>query len=462
MSERETFNGHSVFTLSDVAMSIHKVIERTYNRQYYVKAEILKLNHYPYSGHCYPELVERVDGKIKAEMRAVIWSAKYKDINDRFLKITGEALKEDLSVLCLVTVQFSPKHGLALHIEDIEPSFTLGEMEKNRAEVIERLKKEGVFTKNKEIELPQVPKRIAVISVETSKGYSDFVNTLRNNKKGYVFHHELFPSVLQGEKAVSGMTFQLGEIRKRLTDFDVVVIVRGGGGDVGLSCYDDYRLSAAIATFPIPVLTGIGHSTNTSICDMVAFRSFITPTDVAFALIERFEEFEAAVDGAFLKIASRSQLRVSEEKDSLHALVSGFKSQGLSAIEKHKSSFSGVCIDIGRDCRRVFSENSSSLSVLKGILKVGAARQLKHSRSTLPDVFEKIVRESTGMLGRRNSECSNLSDKLELLSPQNILRRGYSITYHDGKAVTDASALSPGDRIVTVFHKGEAASRVGE
>ena len=136
MQERETFNNHNVYSLSEVAMSVHRVIERTYTRPYYIKAEILKLNYYPYSGHCYPELVEREGNTIKTEMRAIIWSANFKDINRRFEQITGEPLKENIRILCLATVQFSPKHGLALHIENIEPSYTLGEMLRNRQEVI--------------------------------------------------------------------------------------------------------------------------------------------------------------------------------------------------------------------------------------------------------------------------------------------------------------------------------------
>ena len=175
-------------------MSIHKVIERTYNRPYYIKAEILKLNYYPYSGHCYPELVEREGNTIKTEMRAIIWSANFQDINRRFVQITGEPLKENIRILCLATVQFSPKHGLALHIENIEPSYTLGEMVRNRQEVIKRLKKEQVFDLNRQLPMPLLPKRVAVISVETSKGYSDFMQTLHGNEHGYKFHTELFPS----------------------------------------------------------------------------------------------------------------------------------------------------------------------------------------------------------------------------------------------------------------------------
>ena len=462
MSERETFNGHSIFTLSDVAMSIHKMIERTYNRQYYVKAEILKLNYYPYSGHCYPELVERDNGKIKAEMRAIIWSAKYKDINDRFLKITGEPLKENLSILCLVTIQFSPKHGLALHIEDVEPTFTLGEMEKSRLEVIERLKKDGVYNKNKTLKIPLLPKRIAVISVETSKGYSDFINTLRNNNRGYLFYTELFPSILQGDKAIIGMTHQLSEIKKRLSEFDVVVIVRGGGGDVGLSCYDDYNLSSAIATFPLPVLTGIGHSTNTSICDLVAFKSFITPTDVAFSLIEKYESFESKVDEYIVTIISKSKLRVIDEKKDLQTLISHFRLQSLRLLDVNNNIFLSLNQEILNSYRNIFSENKTKHSILINKVIGNMNRHLSLSINSLPNIYDNIVREVRNLLEKTDSEINYLSEKLQILSPENVLKRGYSITYYKGKAITDSSLLSSGDEIITHFYKGKIVSRVGE
>ena len=170
--QRETFNDRPVYSLSELTGSIKAVINKTYTRAYYVKAEIIRLNKYPHSGHCYPELVEKEGDKIVTQMRAVIWKTQVEEINAKFLKITGEPLKDNISILCLATIEFSPQYGLALYIQDIEPSYTLGELMKNKMAVIARLKKEGVFGANKRLELPLLPKRIAVISVETSKGYS--------------------------------------------------------------------------------------------------------------------------------------------------------------------------------------------------------------------------------------------------------------------------------------------------
>lgn len=393
-TKRETFHDHPVYSLSEIAFSLHKVVERTYPQPYFIKAEILKLNFYPHSGHCYPELVEKEGNAIKAEMRAIIWAANYQRINDRFVQITGNPLKENISILCLARIEFSPKHGLALHIEDIEPTYTLGEMVKNRNAVIERLKKEGVFTRNKNLQMPLLPKRIAVISVETSKGYSDFITTLNGNRYGYRFVTELFPSILQGDKAIVGITSRLAEIELRQQEFDCVVIVRGGGGDVGLSCYDEYEMAHRVATFPLPVLTGIGHSTNLSVTDMVAHTYNITPTDVAFALIGYFQTFDEKVQECQSRIVEVSRRLLVDEQAKLLRMTE-------------------------------------------------AVRMLPVVRLT----------EQQGRVGV-------MEEKVRLLHPDNILKRGYSITRHNGKVITNATTLKSGDELQTQVYEGEITSVV--
>ena len=441
-------------------MSIHKVIERTYTRPYYIKAEILKLNYYPYSGHCYPELVEREGNTIKTEMRAVIWSANFKDINRRFIQITGEPLKENIRILCLATVQFSPKHGLALHIEDVEPTYTLGEMVRNRQEVIDRLKKEQVFELNRRLPMPLVPKRVAVISVETSKGYSDFIQTLQHNEPGYKFQTELFPSILQGDKAITGITGQLERIAQRQDEFDVVVIVRGGGGDVGMSCYDDYGLTQKVATFPLPVLTGIGHSTNLTVTDMVAHANFITPTDVAFSLIEDFRRFEEQINDCMARIAQQAQIRLAEVKQALVRTETALQYKLPKVIDNHRNNLSETYKTL------VFKSKETTMHqgfLLKSLMQeIGKEMQLHLHRNLqqLERFQETLPKGALAILRKRTMECDNLSEKLHLLSPENVLKRGYSITLKDGKAVTRAADLQVGDRLVTKLYDGEISSTV--
>ena len=460
MQERETFNNHTVYSLSDVAMSIHNMIERTYTRPYYIKAEILKLNYYPYSGHCYPELVEREGNTIKTEMRAIIWSANFKDINRRFEQITGEPLKENIRILCLATIQFSPKHGLALHIEDIEPTYTLGEMVKNRQEVIARLKKEGLFDRNRSLPMPLLPKRVAVISVETSKGYSDFMQTLQQNEYGYRFKTELFPSILQGDKAITGIMGRLGEIAMRQEKFDVVVIVRGGGGDVGMSCYDDYELTRSVATFPLPVLTGIGHSTNLTVTDMVAHANFITPTDVAFSLLAAFRHFDEQVDDAVSRIVQRVQQRISDCQQEMLKVETSLQYKLPKALDAHRNNLADTYKDLVFKSKEFMINQNFRLKEIMHEVGKNTQMQLQHSRQLLTTMEERLPRECRALLKRRALDYTTMEGKLQLLSPENVLKRGYSITLKNGKAVTDAADLQAGDSLVTRFYQGEVVSTV--
>ena len=391
--ERETFNNHSVYSLSEVAMSLHRVIERTYNRPYYIKAEILKLNYYPYSGHCYPELVEREGNTIKTEMRAIIWSANFQDINRRFVQITGEPLKENIRILCLATVQFSPKHGLALHIENIEPSYTLGEMVRNRQEVIDRLKKEQVFDLNRQLPMPTLPKRVAVISVETSKGYSDFMQTLHDNEQGYVFYTELFPSILQGDKAITGIMSQLQKIEQRRDDFDVVVIVRGGGGDVGMSCYDDYDLTHRVASFPLPVLTGIGHSTNLTVTDMVAHARFITPTDVAFSLIEDFRKFEEQLNDCMSKIAQRVQAQIADAREEYVRTETAFRYKLPKVLDGHRNRLGETYKELVFKSKELTMNETFRLKTMAQSISRDMKMQFGKERQRLDRMQEVLPRE---------------------------------------------------------------------
>ena len=460
MQERETFNNHTVYSLSDVAMSIHKMIERTYTRPYYIKAEILKLNYYPYSGHCYPELVEREGNTIKTEMRAVIWSTHFQDINRRFQQITGEPLKENIRILCLATIQFSPKHGLALHIEDIEPTYTLGEMVKNRQEVIARLKKEGLFDKNRSLPIPLLPKRVAVISVETSKGYSDFMQTLQQNEYGYRFKTELFPSILQGDKAITGIMGRLGEIAQRQDDFDVVVIVRGGGGDVGMSCYDDYELTRNVATFPMPVLTGIGHSTNLTVTDMVAHANFITPTDVAFSLLAAFRHFDEQLEDAMSRIVQRVQQQISDSRQDMLKVETTLQYKLPKVLDLHRNILADTYKDLVFKSKELMMNQHFKLKEIMREVTKSTQIQVQHSRQLLTTMEERLPRECRALLKRRTHDFTAVEEKLQLLSPENVLKRGYSITLKNGKAVTDAADLQAGDKLVTRFYQGEISSIV--
>ncbi len=414
-TKRETFNDRPVYSLFEISESLESIISKTYTKAYYIKAEILKLNYYPHSGHCYPELVEKENGKIKSQIRGVIWSAQFKVINERFKTITGEAIKEDISVLCMANITYSGRHGLSLHIQDIEPTFTLGEMLKNRKLVIERLKKEGVFNTNKEKRMPLIAERIAIISVETSKGYSDFMVTLQR-EGNYPFQTVLFPSVLQGDYAITSIMKQLQEVEKRAHEFDCVILIRGGGGDVGMACYDDYNLAHRVATFPIPFITGIGHSTNETITDMVAYSNKITPTEVAYFLIQKWRDFEL-------------------ELKKMEKAIVDFAKQWL----KNKQQ---ECLNI---------ENNLAFLIQKNTQEKALQLQL---------LSQNLKTFSSQFLDYHIQKVNLLEAKTELLRPENVLKRGYSITLVNGKPLLSSEKVKAGDEITTQLYQGKIKSTV--
>ena len=460
--QRETFNDRPVYSLSEITGSLKSVINKTYTRAYYIKAEIIRLNRYPHSGHCFPELVEKEGDRIVTQMRAVIWKTQVDEINAKFLKITGERLKDNISILCLATIEFSPQYGLALYIQDIEPSYTLGELMKNKLAVIARLKKEGVFEANKQLTLPLLPKRIAVISVETSKGYSDFMVSLLENSWNYCFECELFPSILQGDKAISTITAQLEAIAKRQNDFDCVVIIRGGGGDVGLSCYDDYSLSRKVATFPLPIISGIGHSTNESVTDMVSYANKITPTEVAYFLIQQFHNFAIQVEEAKDKIARCVESLFTYERFQTEQIEHSYLLLAIHLLTKEKQEIAQIEQNYLLTATRLLTLEKHQLGKLEQACELSATHLLSQEKGVLENLYKMMRISSKQLFAIKNKELENLEEKIGLLHPNNVLKRGYSITLLNGKALTHAISTQPGDQLTTVLYEGEVRSEVVE
>ncbi len=412
----ETINNLKVFSLYEVTKSIEKTLAARYGSPFWVRAEMIRLNHYRHSGHCYPDLVEKKEGKIIAQLRSTLWADTYERVNRRFLNITKEPLRDGITIMFSARVTFHPIHGLSLHILDIDPSFTLGEMEREKQETIARLKQENVFEENKKLAFPVLPRRIAIISVETSKGYADFLNVIETNPWGYKFFHMLFPSLLQGEHAVHALLNQFRRIKKVKSHFDVVAIIRGGGGDVGLSCYNDYELAKEIAGFPLPVLTGIGHSTNETVVELIANRNNITPTKLAEFFIQCFHNFSVPL------------------KDNQQNLV---------------------------DLARYVIDNAESLIIKQSeYLAVLSQKVIESNRSHLSHLAETQQIHIRNYLLASRKELEQIENKLAILNPVNVLKRGYSITCLNNKTLKQATAVKAGDEITTRLFKGKIISVV--
>ena len=386
----ETINQRKVFSLIEVTTSIRKTIEERYTSVFWVKAEMNKLNHYSHSGHCYPELVEKTNGKVIAQMKANIWKSDFDRINHNFLRVLKEPLKDGIKILFSATISFDSSHGLSLRILDIDPSFSLGELEREKQDTLERLRREGIFNSNKGLKLPILPQRIAIISVETSKGYSDFINVIENNQWGYKFFRFLFPSLLQGDKSIVSICNQLKRIKKIIKHFDVVAIIRGGGGDVGLSSYNNYDLAKEIALFPIPVLTGIGHSTNETVAEMVSYKNAITPTELADFLIQKFHDFSVPIKKGEEIIVDRAKRILSDEKLRFQNFMKYFRSVTNSKLLRSRVEIKSQSETILRQSRFLIKGKSQLLNGTKQEILKAVATLLSTNKMQFADLIEEI------------------------------------------------------------------------
>ena len=434
----ETYNHKSVFTLPEVTRSIQKTITERYKTPVWIKAELNKLNFYKQSGHCFPELVEKQEGRVLAQMRAIIWKDDFIVINREFQRVLNEPLKDGIKILFLAMISFDPTHGLALRIIEIDPSFTLGDLEREKLETIQRLKNENLYEKNKQLRLAMLPQRMAVISVETSKGYADFIKIIQANAQGYKFFHMLFPSLLQGEKAVASMMAQLNRISKVKEHFDLVVIVRGGGDDIGLSCYNDYRLASAIAEFPLPVLTGIGHSTNETVCEMISYSNAITPTKLAEWLLQKFHDFREPVEAANKTIIDKAFRLISEQKTKFRSEVKMFRSVTANMLQRRRN-------DMKIQTRSLIQQSFF---------------RFRNEKTDLTRFQNRISVASKILLKGRNLELGHLGQQINNMSPENVLKRGYSITLLNGKAIKSFEDVQPGDILNTTIFIGNINSIV--
>lgn len=477
----ELSNDRRVFTLHEVTKSIEKTLHARYQSTFWVKAEMNKLNYYSHSGHSYPELVEKVDGKVVAQIKAHIWKRDFIKINENFLRVLKEPLKDGIKILFLAKITFDASYGLSLWILDIDPSFTLGDLEREKAEAIQTLKEERIFDKNKKLPFPLLPQRIAIISVETSKGYADFIKVLETNSWNYAFFHLLFPALLQGDQAVESITKQLARIKIVKAHFDVVVIIRGGGGDVGLSCYNHIELARQIAHFPIPVLTGIGHATNETVSEMISYKNAITPTKLAEYLIQKFHNFSVPIKEGENLLIEKSKRILEEEKIKFTSLSKLYKSatkiqlqkshhnlskqlQLLSIhsntrIKKEHELYIQIKKSISGGVQIIFQSSSIGIWQNSLVLQKDVLAIIGQHHNNVISLKEQLKLRVDDNFKRRTLELLNIQKTVSILSPEQIIKRGYSITLVHGKTAR-WSEISNGDILETIMAEGSIKSKV--
>ena len=382
---------------------------------YWVQAELSDVRS-NYSGHCYLEFIQKDAGgnNLIAKARGTIWSNIYKMLKPYFEQETGQAFTSGIKVLVQVSVEFHELYGYSLTVLDIDPTYTVGDMERKRREILRQLEEEGVIDLNKELEMPMLPQRIAVISSATAAGYGDFCNQLSNNPRGYGFRTELFPAIMQGERVEESILSALDAINDRLEEFDVVVIIRGGGATSDLSGFDTYLLAASCAQFPLPIITGIGHERDDTVIDKVAHTRVKTPTAAAEYLITKMDKCADVLDEMSARLMQGVRSRLLWEHRRIENLAQRIPSTVYKRIADAKYDLLSAQRDLQMASRQFLSVKKHRLELLQ----------------------------------------QRLNDAL----PEKQLARGYSITLKDGKALKDASMLKEGDTLVTMLHQGQVES----
>lgn len=303
------------YSLKELCDWIQEIVENDLPNRYWVCAEIASMS---VRGHCYMELVEKAEnGILAAKVRATCWSNVYHLLSAYFLQETGQSLHTGLQVMLEVSVEYHAVYGLSLNVWNIDPTYTLGDLAKQRQATIQQLTEDGVMDLQKALQIPSLPRRVAVISSADAAGYGDFCDQLKHNRFGCKFHVQLYPAVVQGDTAARSVVQALNSIAALEEEWDVVVIIRGGGASTDMSCFDDYNLASHCAQFPLPIIAGIGHTRDVSVVDMVVHTSVKTPTAAAEWLIERVAEQVDRVGGLMLRLQRATQNAVSREKNRL-------------------------------------------------------------------------------------------------------------------------------------------------
>ena len=403
-------------SLLELNALVRRSLEQCLPDEYWIQAELSDVRSNT-TGHCYLEFVQKDprSNNLVAKARGMIWSNIYRLLKPYFEETTGQ-LFASIKVLVKVTVQFHELYGYSLTVLDIDPAYTLGDMARRRREILMQLEEEGVLTLNKELEMPVLPQRIAVISSATAAGYGDFCHQLQHNSGGFFFYTELFPALMQGNQVEESVLAALDRINDRVNEFDVVVIIRGGGATSDLSGFDTYLLAAACAQFPLPVITGIGHERDDTVLDSVAHTRVKTPTAAAELLIHR----------------------ITESADHLEELSARLQQGAYALLEQE-----------GR-----------RLEMIQTRIPNLVHRKLTDARFALLAAGKDLAQATQTLLSRHRHRLELLRQRVADASPDKLLSRGYSITLKDGKAVTDAASLNPGDQLVTRLAKGSFTSEV--
>lgn len=391
-------------------------------------------------GHCYMELIEKdeLSGQVLAKMRAMIWSNVYRILQNSFFSATGNGISSGMKVMVCGSATHHNVYGLSFSITDIDPSYTLGDIERQRREILDRLRKEGVLENNRNLLFPPVPQKIAVVSASGAAGYGDFMDHLQNTSEGFRFYPLLVEAVMQGERTAQSVIDALDFVESTIDFWDCVVIIRGGGSTTDMHGFDDYLLAKRVAEFPLPVVVGIGHERDRNVLDEIACRRCKTPTAVADFLVESCRTYWNTICRNVEDIGNYVSDRMHGENLRLNNIENLLPARVNQVVMREE--------------RRI-------IEIIRGIER-SAERKLTLQTNRVEMNKLRLINTLEGVTQRPMLRLSRMEDMVRVLSPENTLKRGYSITRVNGRAVYNAGSLKPGDRLVTTLATGEIISEV--
>ncbi len=409
-------NPSDFLTLKQVNLKVSKALAETFYEPIWMTAEISEIRTTT-QGHCYLEFIEKSSRSehITARARGTIWAQRWWLVKETFERFTGQSLAAGMKILVCVEVEMHELYGYSLNVIDIDPGYTVGELARQRNEIIRQLTEDGIIDLNKELPLPTLPQRIAVISAAGAAGYGDFCAQLAGNEWGLVFYPHLFPAVMQGDKTEASIIQALDNIYRHCTNFDIVVIIRGGGATADLAAFDSYMLAAHCAQFPLPILVGIGHERDKTVLDLVAHTSLKTPTAVAAYLIE---------------LLSRQYERIRMFSEKLQR----------------------ASLSLHREINR--------LSLIGERVALSAGNLISRQQNTLSNLKQQVYTTAQSRIETEKNKLKFVEKNVEMAQPDNILKRGFSITRLNGQAIKKISDLKPGYVIETQFATGSITSEI--
>ena len=471
-------NARKPVTLLELHTMIKDTLQETFPDMYWVRAEMSDVRVNSSSGHCYLEFIEKDEknGQTVAKARATIWARTFQMLKPYFERETKQAFASGLKVLVYVSVEFHELYGYSLCVNDIDPSYTVGDMVKRKAEIIRRLQEEGIYDLNRELPFPALPQRIAVITSPTAAGYEDFIHQLVGNDYGFSFYIKLFPAIMQGDRTEESVVAALDRVFHAADLFDVVALIRGGGSTSELNSFDTYPLAANCAQFPLPVITGIGHERDDTLVDMVAHTRLKTPTAVAAFLIDCLCSEAAQLHTMEKTICDEVAGCILREKSVLQSLTAKLPVLVTGRIEQHRKRLHTMTAFMSALPQRLRSRaekiDAYPLRIHRAVKTIITQRSM-----TIADTPTRIQRAAVAMTLRRSTLMAELPLRLrsayetmyavcqrkielneqfiKMVSPEYILKRGYTLTYKNGKIVKTAHDLSVADEITVKFADGE-------